>query len=297
MPTGRRGGWKVKTTNYLYQRETVMGGSTTTNRTLVAVSQRRFRRGFNKRRSRTTGSRRSRACSRLQQYQGQMVADVSPQMQQAWNHAANSGNVGQARSSTRRQAGYLGRARQTPQQVHGADARSTRSAAYMNPYTQNVINKTLPIMQQNWRCRRISSRTRPTPPMLSAVRGRAIQQGVTQAQGAHDMAQMAAQLNQANFGQAQAAAQATSPTLKAQQQPGGRPEQGNQQQSQAGAGLGTLGNQQMQNNLANYGMLTSAGGLQQQQAAERHQRPDRQVPARLAIPAAATWDDGDRRSA
>ena len=80
------------------------------------------------------------------------------------------------------------------------------------------------------------------------------------------MAQMAQQLNQANFTQAQAGAQGDiANTLKAQQ--------GNQsaalQQAglvnQAAAGLGTLGNQQMQNNIANYGMLTSAGGFEQQQ--------------------------------
>ena len=52
----------------------------------------------------------------LQQYQGQMVADVSPQTQQSWNVAANSGNVGadQFGGAT---AGYLGALGQTPSQV------------------------------------------------------------------------------------------------------------------------------------------------------------------------------------
>ena len=40
----------------------------------------------------------------LQQYQGQMVADVAPQTQQAWNLAANSGNVGRTRRTPRRPA-------------------------------------------------------------------------------------------------------------------------------------------------------------------------------------------------
>ena len=52
----------------------------------------------------------------LQQYQGQMVADVAPQTQQSWNVAANSGNVGadQYQAGT---AGYLGALAQTPMNV------------------------------------------------------------------------------------------------------------------------------------------------------------------------------------
>ena len=53
----------------------------------------------------------------LQQYQGQMVADVSPQTQQAWNVAANSGNVGKDQFNAAT-AGYLGAlARRRPTQV------------------------------------------------------------------------------------------------------------------------------------------------------------------------------------
>ena len=117
------------------------------------------------------------------------------------------------------------------------------------------------------------------------------------------MAQMAQQLNQANFAQAQQAGLAD---VSAQNQVGLANQQNQQanlgrqntdllanqsanaadlqrqlaaqtsnqsaalQQgalaNQASAGLGSLGNQQMQNNIANYGMLTSAGGFEQQQA-------------------------------
>ena len=81
------------------------------------------------------------------------------------------------------------------------------------------------------------------------------------------MAQMAQQLNQANFTQAQAGAQGDiANTLKAQQGNQSAALQQGQLVNQAAQGLGTLGNQQMQNNIANYGMLTSAGGFEQQQA-------------------------------
>ena len=63
------------------------------------------------------------------------------------------------------------------------------------------------------------------------------------------------------------AAQSTSPpqnTAQAQNQPAGLTQE--QLNNTAATGLGTLGNQQMQNNIANYGMLTSAGGFEQQQA-------------------------------
>ena len=80
------------------------------------------------------------------------------------------------------------------------------------------------------------------------------------------MAQMAQQLNQANFTQAQAGAQGDiANTLKAQQGNQSAALQQGALANQASAGLGTLGNQQMQNNIANYGMLTSAGGFEQQQ--------------------------------
>jgi hypothetical protein len=93
-----------------------------------------------------------------------------------------------------------------------------------------------------------------------------VQQGVTQAQGALNEAQMAAGLNQANFGQAQQAAQADiASRLTASQANQNAGLAANQQQMLSGSALGTLGSQQMQNNLANFGMLSAAGGQQQQQ--------------------------------
>ena len=150
---GRRGwvrggadGWKVKTTSYLYHKRTVMGGSTTTNRTALAVSRRRFRTGSKTRRSRIT----ARAASRqqpLQQYQGQMVADIWPQMQQAWNLAANPRERGQGAQNAA-QAGYLN-AHDRRRRSCTRDSSQHQSAAVHEPVHPGVINKTLPIMQQN----------------------------------------------------------------------------------------------------------------------------------------------------
>ena len=137
----------------------------------------------------------------------------------------------------------------------------------MNPYTQNVINATLPIMQQNFGLQQNQQQNAANSANAFGGSRQAIQQGVTQAQGAQNMAQMAQQLNQANFAQAQAGAQGDiANTLKAQQGNQSAALQQGQLANVASAGLGTLGNQQMQNNIANYGMLTSAGGFEQQQA-------------------------------
>ena len=77
-----------------------------------------------------------------------MVADVAPQMQQAWNTAASGGNAGQDQYNAA-QAGFLGVMGQAPQQVGAALDQSLQP--FMNPYTQSVIDKTLPVMQQRTR--------------------------------------------------------------------------------------------------------------------------------------------------
>ena len=123
-----------------------------------------------------------------------------------------------------------------------------------------MINTTLPIMQQNLANSQNQHQNAANSANAYGGSRQAIQQGVTQAQGAIGMAQMAAQLNQANFGQAQPAAESDVASQNAAQaQTSGWPDAGAAQQH-AAAGLGTLGTQQMQNNVANYSMLTSAGG-------------------------------------
>ena len=172
----------------------------------------------------------------LQQYQGQMVADPGAQMQQAWNTAASGENAGQGQYNAA-QAGYLGVLGQAPMQVSGgAPTQQVNTSApgmqvqgaqvtdpgnasaisastvggmdlskYMNPYTQDVINKTLPIMQQANALNQNQIQNAANSSNAFGGSRQGIQQGVAQAQGALNIGQMAAQLNQANFGQAQAA--------------------------------------------------------------------------------------------
>ena len=202
----------------------------------------------------------------LQQYQGQMVANPGAQMQQAWNSAAAGGNAGQNQYDAS-QAGYLGVMGQTPQQVTPGQLSSTNLQPYMNPYTSSVINSTLPIMQQNLALSQNQNQNAAASSNAFGGSRQAIQQGVTQAQGAQGMAQMAAQLNQANFGQAQTAAQSDIAT-NLQGQLANQSAQQNQAglNLQASQGMGALGNAAQQGQLQNFGEQVTAGSLEQQQA-------------------------------
>ena len=168
----------------------------------------------------------------LQQYQGQMTPDVSDQLQQSWNTAATAGNAGlpQYNAAT---AGFVGALGQTPMSVNAGgntmqvnaggptmqvnspgnanaitagQVGNTDLSKYMDPYTQSVINSSLPIMQQQ--LGQTLSQNAGTAAQTGAFGGSrfGVQQGTAQAQGALGMANMAAGLNQANFTQAQAAA-------------------------------------------------------------------------------------------
>jgi hypothetical protein len=150
----------------------------------------------------------------LQQYQGQLVPDVSDQLQQAWNTAATAGNAGMPQYNAAT-AGFTGALGQTPTSVTdpgnanaitAGQLSNTNLQPYMNPFTQSVINSSLPIMQQQ--LGQTLAQNAGTAAQTGAFGGSrfGVQQGVAQAQGALGMANMAAGLNQANFNQAQTAA-------------------------------------------------------------------------------------------
>jgi hypothetical protein len=172
----------------------------------------------------------------LTQYQGQQVADIGPQTQQAWNLAATSGGAG-ADQYNAAQAGYLGTLASTPQQIQAAQGTLSQGSlaaptvaqqaalaaptvaqqaqlstlngmnlqGYMNPYVQSVINTTLPIMNQSLANQQNALQNQANQSNAFGGSRQAIQQGVTGAQGALSEAQMAAGLNQANYQQAQQA--------------------------------------------------------------------------------------------
>ena len=202
----------------------------------------------------------------LQQYQGQMVANTAPQTQQAWDLAASTGNVGQA-AFQGGQAGFMGALAQQPQSVTAGQLSNTDLQPYMNPFTQDVINTSLPIMQQNLALSQNQQANAANSANAFGGSRQGVQAGVTQAQGALGMAQMAANLNAQNFAQAQAGATGDiNRTLAAQQ--------GNQSAAQAkinsdllaSQGLTASGTAQNQANAGNFAMLTSSGAQQQQQA-------------------------------
>jgi hypothetical protein len=202
----------------------------------------------------------------LQQYQGQMVANPGAQMQQAWNTAAAGGNAGQDQYNAA-QAGYLGVMGQTPQNVTAGQLSSTNLQPYMNPYTQNVIDKTLPVMQQNLALSQNQQANQAASSNAFGGSRQGVQAGVTQAQGAQGMAQMAAQLNQANYGQAQTAAQSD---IAGRMQAALANQSAQQNQAglnlQAAGGLTGLGNAAQANQVKNFGEQVTAGSLEQQQA-------------------------------
>jgi hypothetical protein len=202
----------------------------------------------------------------LQQYQGQMVADTSPQTQQSWNTAANSGSVGQDQYGGAT-AGFLGALGQTPQNVTAGQLASTNLDPYMNPYTKSVIDTTMPIYQQQLGLNQNAQQNAANSANAFGGSRQANQQGVTQAQGAQGMAQMAAGLNSANFTQAQAGAQGDiANRLKADQGNQTAALQKIQSDILASTGLGNLGDSMNKANVANFGMQQSAGAGQSMEA-------------------------------
>lgn len=201
----------------------------------------------------------------LQQYQGQLTAGVSPQMQQSWNTAAQGAGAG-ADQYNASQAGYLGVMGQQPQNVQAGQLSNTNLSPYMNPYTQSVINSTLPIMQQNLALSQNQNQNQANAAGAFGGSRMGVQQGVTQAQGAQSMAQMAAQLNQSNYGQAQAAAQSDIGT-NLQAQLANQSAQQNQAglNLQAAGGLGVLGQQAQLSQARNFTEQMTAGTAEEQQ--------------------------------
>ena len=242
-----------------------MGGSDTTQ-TTQSQSVQQLPPWINQAAQQNYGFAQNVAEQPLQQYQGQMVADVGPQTQQSWNTAATGGSAGQDQYNAA-QAGLLGVMGQQPQQVTPNTLAGTNLSPYMNPYTQSVINATLPIMQQQLGLSQAGNQDQAASANAYGGSRQAIQQGVTQAQGAQNMAQMAAQLNQANFQQAQQGAEYDiGQNMTAQQaNQAAQQNQGNLN-LQAASGLGALGNQAQLSQARNFTEQMTAGQMQQQQA-------------------------------
>ena len=200
----------------------------------------------------------------LQQYQGQMVADVSPQTQQCMGHRRQFGER-RRRSIQCRDRGLSRRAR--------ADAAATSTAGqisrtpnldpYMNPFTQDVINATLPGMQQanalsqNQQAQRgeLARRIRRLAAGDPARRGA----GAGRAEHRPD----AGESERRNFTQAQAAATGDiNRRLTADTTNQGAAQAKINSDILASSGLTNTGDSMNKANAANYNMLTSAGASQ-----------------------------------
>ena len=202
----------------------------------------------------------------LQQYQGQMVADVGPQTQQAWNTAATGGSAGQDQYNAA-QAGFLTAAGTPATQVTPQTLAGTNLQPYMNPYTQDVINKTLPLMQQQNALAQNQVANQANSAKAFGGSRQGIQQGVAQSQGAMNIGQMAANLNNQNFQQAQAAATGDiTRNLSGQQLNQAANQANTNSMIQAAGGLGALGNAAQASQRQNFTEQLTAGQMQQQQA-------------------------------
>jgi hypothetical protein len=241
-------------------------GSTETNSSQQSIQQTQLPPWVNQAAQQNYGLAQNVAMRPLTQYQGQQVASIAPQTQQAWNLAAQSGNAG-ADQYNASQAGYLTAANTPATQVTPQSLATTNLQPYMDPYTASVIQKTLPLMQQQNALAQNQAANQANSANAFGGSRQGIQQGVAQAQGAMNIGQMAANLQNQNFQQAQAAA--TGDITR-----GLGAQEANQQANQANinsliaasGGLGALGAQAQQNQRQQFLELSTAGGQEQQQA-------------------------------
>jgi hypothetical protein len=187
--------------------------------------------------------------STLPQY---TVAPITqPGQQDIAGLQSNVGSTNPAYASA--QAGTQALAGYQPQQVTPGWLSGTDLSPYMNPYTQQVIDKTMPLIDQQRQM--ANNQTADLAAKTGAFGGsrQGVSEGVNNAQSGLYAGQLGAQLNQANFSQAQAAAQADlARSLQAQGL--------NQQAGLAGAGLQLGANQQL-GNLAGQGQTANLQGL------------------------------------
>jgi hypothetical protein len=241
-----------------------MGGSGTTQ-TTNQVSQTQLPPWVNQAAQQNYAFAQDVANRPLQQYQGQQVASVAPQQTQSEQLAANMPGANAAQFGEAN-AGYLSAMGQGAPQVTAGALANTNLQPYMNPYTQSVINTTLPIMQQNLALSQDQNQDAAASANAYGGSRQAIQQGVTQAQGAQNMAQMAAQLNQANFTQAQAGATGDlNRQLTAAQGNQSATLAGQQNQIAGASGLANMANLENTGALQQYMSLSGAGQTEQTQ--------------------------------
>ena len=181
-----------------------------------------------------------------------------------------------AQAGTRSLTGY------TPGSVQAGQLASTDLTPYLNPYTQDVINATMPLIDQQrmQALNQIGDQAVKTGSFGGSRQG--VSEGVTNAQSALQAGQLGAQLNQQNFLQGQAAAQSDIDRKLAEQE-------FNTQSGLAGAQFRLGANQQLGNLGTAYqnsiltGLNAALAGQnqiqqnQQQQQTAQYQQPLNQL--------------------
>lgn len=206
------------------------------------------------------------AATPLQQYQGQMVADTAPQTQQMWNLAAQAPSVGQGQYAAAT-AGDLNALGSAPTPVTAGQLSNTDLSPYMNPFTNDVIDTTKAQMLQTNALSQDQAGNAASSAGAFGGSRQGIQQGQAQAQGAMNIGQMVAQLQQANFQQAQAGATGDiNRNLQADTTNQGAAQAKINSDILASQGLQNTGTAMNNTNVANAGLLTAAGASQSMQA-------------------------------
>jgi hypothetical protein len=187
--------------------------------------------------------------STLPQYTVAPITQPGQQDIQSLQNAVGGTNpaYASAQAGTQALAGYQ------PQQVTPGWLSGTDLSPYMNPYTQQVIDKTMPLIDQQRQMANNQSADLAAKTGAFGGSRQGVAEGVNNAQSGLYAGQLGAQLNQANFSQAQTAAQADlARSLQGQAL--------NQQAGLAGAGLQLGANQQL-GNLAGQGQTANLQGL------------------------------------
>ena len=174
LPQAREHGWRLKAKNYLYQKDMLRWAAQRHDpEHAKSQSVQQLPPWINQAAQQNYGFAQNVAKQPLQQYQGQMVADVGPQTQQCWNTAATGG--GRGPGPVQRRPGRLSRgAGPAAAAGDGGAARQHQPAAVHEPvHAERHQQDAADHAAAARRCSRTSSRTRPTRPMPSAAAGRA----------------------------------------------------------------------------------------------------------------------------
>ena len=160
---------------------------------------------------------------------------------------STAAGYGSAQGATSNFLGY------TPQQVSAGQLSNTDLTPYLNPYTQTVINSALPLLDQQRQQANNQSAAQAVQAGAFGGSREGVAEGVNNSQSALNAAQLAAQLQSANFSQAQGAATTDlNRNLTAAQS--------NQQAGIQGAGV-DLGAAQQLGNLTAQGQTANQAGL------------------------------------